>query len=457
MVRDHRLHANQEPYYWAWDGTNGVEVPIARAHDRLRPMASHAEAQQALKTLHGETSDVGSGLESATSSRAVAVLEQDLEQHVQFLRELYALPDLDDPQRTAVLTFEALVLAEISVVLERPYEALRADMRERYPAFDRQPTGRMWRIGQRVFVRRHGLGTVFAFEGSETVVKGLEATVRLSSDQVSGWIRGVLGRDESARMIELLCAKLPATRSLPALESSRAFDRLRLEQQFEYLRIFFRAPRTMESAERGIIGLQEPLYVDELAEVLGTTRDQLRAGLRKGAVVLAGPARTAPTRAEPTLRGHELIGEFAVVDSLVAGDPAYCASEPDATRSANGAARSRVTSARPGIWFAFSKLDRDGEIVALVAVHSDSVKTIPVLRKSARALGLVWVDSGQAAIIDGRAASDPDFMLRQLEQNADDATVEGRGCRSLSGSGDGTYPVHVAGPDDAVTLVWIEF
>ena len=414
-------------------------VAAATADELLRRLGSVADARVALAVLHDDV-----------QPRPPTV--PALPRRAAELRERYAATELDAPARTAILRLEREVVREIAWLLDRDPSRLVAELRERYPAFERLAP-ELCVVGRRVFVRRSGPGVVLEVGDAEVTLQMSETLAYVRREDAERILRPVIDHATAERYLALLCAPAPKLRTLAPLTSSRMFDACPLDQQLEYIRLYFRALRTLSGIEQGVIKLQESLFVDELANVLGRRATELRAAIRKGRVSFASATRPALAKT-PTLRGHELLGDFDAGSSITIGDPIYCKLE-SAKPTADGVAERFQLACVPGRWAAFQKTSPDDDVTALVAVHVAHAGAIVALRKQAIEIGAIWVDGGRAAIVDTDALGDDVFVAEHLEDESSDPLLDHHGC-VVSTGGDGTFPVRVARDGDRAVLIWID-
>lgn len=83
------------------------------------------------------------------------------------------------------------------------------------------------------------------------------------------------------------------------------------------------------------------------------------------------------------------IGEFTLDSKVIITDPCY---------DLGDSATYIINNAKPGNWLAYARINDDGRVVSLIAVHKD----FPMEEVSSESFKLVWkdlgVDSGQLAI-----------------------------------------------------------
>ena len=132
----------QATFYVASTPSRVSVIPIATAHELLRPLIAADEARDLLQRLRVDNVEPGAELDSMVTKRSRHVVDNGTPaDHADFLRELYALPEVDHRQAMAIVAYEDFVLAEIAEVLGEDYATLEAEMRSRYPAFERRRTG----------------------------------------------------------------------------------------------------------------------------------------------------------------------------------------------------------------------------------------------------------------------------------------------------------------------------
>jgi hypothetical protein len=126
-------------FYVVRSAARTTMVPIATAERLLRPLVLRDVASHLLQILRQDDIQPADGLDSVNSPRSSRIVDVGSpEQHASFLRELYALPELDHRQAMALLAYEDMVLDEIAQVLGENRERLVAEMRTRYPAFEKR-------------------------------------------------------------------------------------------------------------------------------------------------------------------------------------------------------------------------------------------------------------------------------------------------------------------------------
>jgi hypothetical protein len=136
--RPTEIHSPQEArdFYVIQSEFETTYIPID--NDILRPLVSSVAATTMLETLRGPTPKLRpEDTANMVTPRSMEIIQHGTpEQAASFLRELYALPELDHRQGMALLRYETLVVDEIAHVLRLDREKIVAEMRERYPAFE---------------------------------------------------------------------------------------------------------------------------------------------------------------------------------------------------------------------------------------------------------------------------------------------------------------------------------
>lgn len=137
--RPAEIHSPQDArdFYAIQSEFQTTYIPIES--DILRPLVSPTTATAMFETLRGPPpASAPEDTANLVTPRSMEIIQHGTpEQAASFLRELYALPELDHRQSMALLKYETLVIDEIAHVLRLDREQIVAEMRERYPAFDR--------------------------------------------------------------------------------------------------------------------------------------------------------------------------------------------------------------------------------------------------------------------------------------------------------------------------------
>ncbi len=109
-------------------------VPIASAHETVRPLTSVEVATEMLEVLRGPVPPPDGSKSLLERGKDVVHDGRPLAQAL-LLRELFDLPvPLSDALGTGVGFVSRLVLSELAAVLEIPLADLEAEMQKRYPA-----------------------------------------------------------------------------------------------------------------------------------------------------------------------------------------------------------------------------------------------------------------------------------------------------------------------------------
>ena len=311
-------------------------------------------------------------------------------------------------------------------------------------------------IGQWVVLRGKALGRVTAIADDEIVVAkadlepGEESTFAVPTASAAEQLRPMVTASDARALIERLGAARPAADDRPVADRSLAYRRASkrgdLAEQVETLAAIYRHPEPAYP-ERQYQGILEKVVFPELAHATGRSRKAIKADVRAAALGQRRPASLAlPDRAAelaaatpPPLAGHQPLGAFAID-----------------TRVAIGEARPEVTlDARPGIWFAYTLGDMDGEgRYELVAVHAAVAGEALALRAGAAEVGSAVADGARMAVFDAAEADDEELADEVLPRG--DGIV-GERCAIVSIGGDGRFPVLAAHRRGKAVLVAVAF
>jgi hypothetical protein len=237
------------------------------------------------------------------------------------------------------------------------------------------------------------------------------------------------------------------------------------EERVRLLQRLYASPFKGEWVVIRVVDKLQESIVGEIAFVLQRPDEELVAELRKAHSATGTFSPKARTRLpEPqvprptpaiTLEGYEFLGQFTLnSDQLVVGDPIYLGDEPENSSCAGKGLL--LLDAVKGSWLAFIK-EADGRIDELLAIHAEEANGIAALRGQAREAGRVWVDGAKVGILDAAVRREERFEDAMLYSLDTEQIVEGRGCMSQSGDGDGVFPISVSSEQGRAVFVSVVF
>ena len=108
----------------------GAFLAIDLLADNMRPLASQAEAEHALKILRG--TEVDESLKITPDETSPVYEKGTLEHRARILRKMYAQPEKPYSLKVGIYEFQGLVLEEIAVILDLPLNSLEQEMADCY-------------------------------------------------------------------------------------------------------------------------------------------------------------------------------------------------------------------------------------------------------------------------------------------------------------------------------------
>jgi hypothetical protein len=283
-------------------------------------------------------------------------------------------------------------------------------------------------------------------------------------------VRPLISREEAARRVALLEETTPFRDERPskqrAVELHRTMARGSDTERLELLRMKYASVFADDALAANRL---EEDVLPELALVLGIDERLLARQLHAKHAILGAFAKTAkrrPAEKEPTppkdpwrVKGHAYVGVFTVSgDRLIGGDPIYVTTKHD--EPAQEVTQNVGIDALPGTWRCYLELDpKDPSEVTMsfIAVHDSAKKELAGGRRKARTVAKLWVDSGQMAVVDAAIRDDASYDDARLFGADDHGIIGGRGCKVLSGGGDGTYTTRVIERDGKAVYVHVDF
>jgi RNA polymerase-interacting CarD/CdnL/TRCF family regulator len=287
-------------------------------------------------------------------------------------------------------------------------------------------------------------------------------------------LRTVVSREEAERRLAVLheTASEPDDRPTSVRHPSlmRTLVKGTDDERVRALQQIYTSAYRPSYADRRMIDAYERAVVEEIAHVLSRPRTELVKELhevhaRTGTFAATGkdrpPEVPAPRPMSPVdVPGHEFLGAFTVgQQGLVAGDPIYVHSSADEPKKAGHRGNVLIPNAAAGEWLAFVRRDREdsGRVAALLAVQRSHALHVDALRKQTSKVADLWVDGGRMAILDASVRDDERYGDAMQFRTGSEGVIEGRGCLSQSGDGDGIFPASTATANGAAVLVVVEF
>jgi len=99
----------------------------------------------------------------------------------------------------------------------------------------------------------------------------------------------------------------------------------------------------------------------------------------------------------------------------------------------------------------------DDVTMSFIAIHDSATKQFDVARREAVSVAKLWVDSGHMSVVDALIRDDAAYDDARLFGADDLGVIGGRGCKVMSGGGDGTYTTRVISRDSKAIYIHVDF
>src|SRR5687768_5002274 len=123
-------------------------------------------------------------------------------------------------------------------------------------------------VGDNVVVRGVGAGTVTRVDVDRVHVATKDGEVGVALGDAAELISPVMDRRAAEDVLARLCERVREERTLPALQSIRAFERAPLGDRVQYARLHFRKRAALSGKERDTLGAAVEGLLDEVALAL---------------------------------------------------------------------------------------------------------------------------------------------------------------------------------------------
>jgi hypothetical protein len=304
----------------------------------------------------------------------------------------------------------------------------------------------------------------------EDEVRGAKMFVPL--EEAMNSLRALISREEAERRLAILRWTVAEPDLRPLRERHPVYMRTREkgtdDERVRVLQQLYASPFSRTYHEDRIVDLYEGAVVDEIAHVLARPNVELVQELHEVHSVTGSFAKTAgerpPEAPVPSpkppfpIGGHDFLGAFSVEGvNVVAGDPNYVDAAHDQPAAATQRGNLHV-DVIAGEWLAYVRRATSGERVdGLVVIHASFGPAYAMLLESTTNVGTVVVDSGRIVIVDAYVRDDGRYDDAIRYRYETEGILQGRGCMSTTGDGDGAYDVRVARRDGKGVLIAVEF
>ncbi len=311
----------------------------------------------------------------------------------------------------------------------------------------------MLKIGERVVVRGHGVGTITGVGTAVIRVKAIESgdddgAYEIPVAQAGEVLRPLVTPDVAQAAIVTLKG-VAGRESRDVADRSIAYRRAAkggvLADQIRELAAIYRNPEP-EYPEKQYQELLERAVYGELALVLDRPLRSLKTEMRKAILgegppaVLAFPDHSAELAAarQPAIATYDAQGAFAIDTKLAIGE----------------LAAEVVLDAATGVWFAYTHGEMDDPEEHMIAIHRDHVTRHKVLDANAQPCGHSTAEAASIALCDLAQLDDLEFVNEVLSEGSG---IHGQRCFRWHVGGDGRFPVRAASIDGRVVYVRVDF